>query len=379
MRSVELPYAKSLANRVMTLRAVRGESLPEPDAWWSDDMWAMRRVLEPSLRADGLKVAQAGPAGTAYRFGLAYWAAQPGAEVLLAADERLRQRPIQPLVDSLRALGAKLESSPEGWRIRGTRLSGGPVAVDARQSSQFASALLLISECGAAPIQLQLPKGVVSAPYVAMTEALVREKALTWPPERDWSSALVFLAAVGLTQEAVRLPGLRLASLQGDARCADWGRELGFVLRTDADGVLVAEPAADGGDAESTRGPWMVDFGNTPDLAMPAAVAAALRGRSGRATGLQTLNAKESPRLDATARLLADLGCAVRSGSDWLEWDAPLALDPSVKELDSLGDHRMAFCAALVSLRCPVRLAGADAVAKSFPDFWRQFGRAPRT
>ena len=50
------------------------------------------------------------------------------------------------------------------------------------------------------------------------------------------------------------------------------------------------------------------------------------------------------------------------------------AVQPSELELDCLGDHRMAFCAALVSLRFPVRVIGADAVTKSFPEFWEQFG-----
>jgi 3-phosphoshikimate 1-carboxyvinyltransferase len=117
-----------------------------------------------------------------------------------------------------------------------------------------------------------------------------------------------------------------------------------------------------------------VDFGAQPDLAMPAIIAAALLGRGGTASGLHTLNAKESPRLDATADWLRLLGCSVTQGPDWICWEvSDSAVQPSELELDCLGDHRMAFCAALVSLRFPVRVFGADAVSKSFPDFWEEF------
>lgn len=368
MHSVNLPYAKSIANRVLLLRAVHGEALPEPDALWSDDMCAMKRVLEPTLGPDGWRTASAGPAGTAYRFGMAFWAAQPGARIQLTADERLRNRPILPLVHALRSMGAQIEADPLGWRIEGVTLSGGTVAVDARASSQFASALLLSAPCYATPIQLELPQGLTSAPYLAMTESLQGAKARSWPPERDWSAAFVFLAAVGLSGESMRFQGLSLESIQGDSRCVQWGRELGFALGQDSNGVLSALPS------EWPAEPWNAAFGDTPDLAMPAIVAAALGGRSGRATGLHTLNSKESPRLDATADLLSKLGCAVRAGADWLEWDAPRVEPRASLELESLDDHRMAFCAALVSLRCPVVLRGANAVAKSFPNFWSEWG-----
>jgi 5-enolpyruvylshikimate-3-phosphate synthase len=160
---------------------------------------------------------------------------------------------------------------------------------------------------------------------------------------------------------------------------------------------------------------------------MPAIVAAALQGRSGMASGLLTLNLKESPRLDATVHMLRALGCIAEQGPDWLRWTAadgagsqadPLTAsrheagelsglgreageglsdasrreageglsDASRREageangrerqrleLDCLDDHRMAFCAGLIALRRPVRLRQSAAVSKSFPDFWKEF------
>jgi 3-phosphoshikimate 1-carboxyvinyltransferase len=265
-------------------------------------------------------------------------------------------------------MGAKLDPDPEGWRIQGSLLQGGAVSVDARLSSQFASALQLISPCCGEPVQLELAQ-VTSAPYLAMTQALTKLAAASWPPEADWSAAAVFLAGVGLSGIPVRLEGLSLPSLQGDSRSALWGAELGFsVLRHD-DGSLEVRPAP------WTREAWNPDFSDTPDLAMPAVLAAALGGRPGRASGLHTLNSKESLRLDATAEFLTVIGCSVRYGADWLEW-TPGPVPQGCLELDSHQDHRMAFCAALVSLRRPVQLKGSEAVAKSFPGFWSQFREA---
>jgi 5-enolpyruvylshikimate-3-phosphate synthase len=155
---------------------------------------------------------------------------------------------------------------------------------------------------------------------------------------------------------------------------------------------------------------------------MPAIVAAALQGRSGLASGLITLNLKESPRLDATVGMLRALGCIAEQGPDWLRWTAPDGASSQAGrvsglgryaseglsdasrceagevsglgreagevsglgreangsgvqrlELDCLDDHRMAFCAGLIALRRPVRLRQSAAVSKSFPDFWKEF------
>jgi len=414
----ELPYSKSIANRVMVLRSLRGMALPEPDARWSDDMHAMRRVLDAPLGMDGWKLAHAGLSGMAYRFGMAYWAAQPGSKVELCADERLRERPVQALVDALRSQGALIEPTDLGWRIQGLRLPGGILDVDSRLSSQFASALTMVAETAENPLKIQWSSGMTSAPYLAMTQRLAQGQNLDWPPERDWSAAFVFLAAVGLRGIGIDLLGLSLDSLQGDAASMEWGPDLKFCV-SGTDGGLRVEPTPGVAVLDSEHLPalpeWVVDFKGLPDLAMPAIVAAALQGRSGMASGLLTLNLKESPRLDATAHMLRALGCFAEQGPDWLRWTAADGAgsqacqvrvlgreagegsglgreagkglgDASRREagdangrerqrleLDCLDDHRMAFCAGLIALRRPVRLRQSAAVSKSFPDFWKEF------
>jgi 5-enolpyruvylshikimate-3-phosphate synthase len=374
----------------------------------------------------------------AYRFGMAFWAAQPGSKVVLCADDRLRERPIQALVDALRSQGALIEPDELGWRIQGLRLPGGILEVDSRLSSQFASALTLVAETADVPLDIKWSSGITSAPYLAMTQRLARGQSLDWPPERDWSAAFVFLAAVGLRGMGIELMGLSLNSLQGDAASMEWGPDLQFRV-SGIDGGLRVEPAPGVALLASEPLPalaaWDVNFKGLPDLAMPAIVAAALQGRSGMASGLLTLNLKESPRLDATVGMLRALGCIAEQGPDWLRWTAPDGAssqagrvsglgreagevsvlgreagevsglgreagevsglgreageglsDASRREageangsgvlrleLDCLDDHRMAFCAGLIALRRPVRLRQSAAVSKSFPNFWKEF------
>jgi 3-phosphoshikimate 1-carboxyvinyltransferase len=273
-----------------------------------------------------------------------------------------------------------------GWRIQGLRLPGGILEVDSRLSSQFASALTLVAETADVPLEIKWSSGITSAPYLAMTQRLTQRQNLDWPPERDWSAAFVFLAAVGLQGMGIDLMGLSLDSLQGDAASMEWGPDLQFRV-SGIDGGLRVEPAPGVALLASEPLPalaaWVVDFKGLPDLAMPAIVAAALQGRSGMASGLLTLNLKESPRLDATVHMLRALGCIAEQGPDWLRWTAPDGASSQADqakgsrvqrlELDCLDDHRMAFCAGLIALRRPVRLRQSAAVSKSFPDFWKEF------
>jgi 5-enolpyruvylshikimate-3-phosphate synthase len=228
-----------------------------------------------------------------------------------------------------------------GWRIQGLRLPGGILEVDSRLSSQFASALTLVAETADVPLEIKWSSGITSAPYLAMTQRLAQGQNLDWPPERDWSAAFVFLAAVGLRGMGIELMGLSLDSLQGDAASMEWGPDLQFRV-SGIDGGLRVEPAHSSiasavADPAPPLPAWVVDFKGLPDLAMPAIVAAALQGRSGMASGLLTLNLKESPRLDATVHMLRALGCIAEQGPDWLRWTAPDGASSQAGRVSGLG------------------------------------------
>ncbi|MDE7141951.1 MAG: 3-phosphoshikimate 1-carboxyvinyltransferase, partial [Muribaculaceae bacterium] len=102
---VDLPLSKSISNRALILAALT-EGAPRP-ARLAD--CTDTHTLADALGREPRGTVDTGGAGTAMRFLTAYYAATPGTDVLLDGDERMRQRPIGPLVDALRACGADIE------------------------------------------------------------------------------------------------------------------------------------------------------------------------------------------------------------------------------------------------------------------------------
>ncbi|MDA8787620.1 hypothetical protein N9N00_01995 [Schleiferiaceae bacterium] len=357
MRLIELPPSKSLANRTLTALAVRGKALPEPDESWSDDMRAMYRVLQ----GDG----DAGAAGTAFRFGMAYWAANEGASIHLRGSERLLQRPIDGLVDGLRSLGADLSKENDGsWKIHGKKLTGGPLSMDATVSSQFISALYLVEPRMAKKLKLKLEGHVVSAPYIAMTQRVMEDGE--WPVEADWSAGIVWALRASCMGESICLQGLGRRSIQGDSIWSRWGLPLGFSASYEAQGLVIR------GLPSRPKEDMHLDLKDCPDLAQPIAAAGVLMRRKVHLTGLETLNGKEIPRLDALKAAMSSLGISVEAGesselifdsSSWNPSEVILSVDPEE-------DHRMAFFWALIGLEQPTEWTGEATVSKSYPHFW---------
>ena len=145
---IKLPASKSISNRALVISALAGGDLPPDNLSDCDDTEVMVKALRTP--ADGLPIPETiniGAAGTAMRFLTAYFAVTPS-NVILTGTERMKQRPIGILVDALRYLGADIEyMEKEGFpplHIRGRKLDGGHIDVNAHVSSQFISALLMI-------------------------------------------------------------------------------------------------------------------------------------------------------------------------------------------------------------------------------------------
>ena len=357
MFSVPLPPSKSLANRTLTALAVAGKPLPEPTPDWSEDMVAMYRVLSGTTNA--------GHAGTAFRFGMAYWAAQKGVKTHLTGSKRLLERPIAPLVQALQDLGASLKQRKDGsWDIEGVELTGGKVAVDASISSQFVSALMLAEPLMKKKLKLELNGEKVSAPYIVMTES-VRANP-DWPVEADWSAGIVWALRASCMGESVRLQGLGRRSIQGDSAWSRWGLNLGFSASYEAEGLVIR-----GLPSRPTHA-LELDLKDTPDLTQPIVAGGLLMRREVKLTGLETLNGKEIPRLDALKEALGQLGVQVSdSGPASIAFDAKgWSAQETPLSVDAQDDHRMAFFWALVGLEQPIALASEACVAKSYPHFW---------
>ena len=181
-----LPLSKSVAARLLILNALTpGAPSVSPSVLpYCTDTDIMRAAVN-ILRG----TVHAGDNGTALRFLTAYYAATEGCDISITGSERLCMRPLAPLIDTLRALGADIEyAGEEGFpplKISGRRLSGGSVDIDASVSSQFVSARMMITPLLDNGLTLRLLGDVKSLPYISMTAELMRRHGVAVNFDRD--------------------------------------------------------------------------------------------------------------------------------------------------------------------------------------------------
>ncbi len=331
-----------------------------------------------------------GNAGTLLRFLVATLTAIPG-RFLLDGTPRLRERPVGPLVAALRRLGARLEHvGREGFvplRIEGGSLGGGTTSIDAGESSQYLSALLMAAL--AAPAEVIVEVGALTShPYVEVTRAaatafggrieaegaVYRVTPGLRPPARievegDFSAACYPAAAAALTGGEVQLDGLRAASPQGDRRLLELLVEMGATVSWEGDRLTVR--GRPGGELKAVD----ADLSDIPDQVPTLAALAPFARGTTYIRNVAHLRIKESDRLAAMAGELRRIGAEVEEGADFLVipgvWSSRTPPADPV-EIDSHGDHRIAMSLALVGLRRPgVRVAAPEVVGKSYPNFWK--------
>ena len=377
--------SKSQSNRLLLLRAVTGGTFSIDNLSDSDDTRAMLSVLEsPSPTID------VGHAGTAMRFGAAYLATRPGREVVLTGSGRMKQRPIAPLVDALRLLGAQIDYvEREGFpplRIRGRELPGGDCRIDSTVSSQFITALMLVAPSFRRGMRLRLEGRSVSRPYIGLTASAMRsagldcsvgEQEITVPAARggnagriavesDWSSASYFYALAAVSRRPFELSRFEADSAQGDSRLARiYGGGFGVDSVFSPGGVLRLQPRADFTPPACLE----LDMGDTPDVAQSVAVTMAALKIKGRLTGLGTLRVKETDRIAALAAELAKFGVECSDTADTLTLERFSDRRPDIR-LETYQDHRMAMAFVPLALEGGFTVCRPDVVAKSYPRFW---------
>lgn len=400
---LEAPPSKSSSHRALLLAALaRGTSRlsrcldAEDVALTRDALARLGVVIVPDGpgallvhgcggRLPGLTVdLHLGNAGTGLRFLTAVAALGPG-RTRLDGVPRLRQRPIGGLARALEPLGARVEWEAEpGFAplvVNGGPLPGGSTRLGMGESSQFASALLLVSPCTPRGVEIALEGTAVSRPYLDLTldwmerfggPPIARSAGRLAIPggqgyratdveiEGDYSTAAFFLAGAAVTGGRVRVSGLPSRSRQADVAFLPFLAAMGCVVERDAESVSVAGPRRLRGiDAE---------ISDCPDLA-PVIAAVALFAEGPTALrGAPHLRLKESDRIGDLAAGLRLLGARVEERSDGLTLH-PGAPRPA--RLDPRGDHRLAMAFAIAGLRIDgVELLDPDCVAKSCPDFF---------
>ena len=332
-----------------------------------------------------------GESGTLLRFLTAAAATVPGS-ITVTGSGRIRERPIAGLVAALETLGADIETTGGGapLTVRSGRLNGGTTRVDATESSQFGSALLLAAPRAAGAVVIELEGAPVSASYLDLTVSVmarcgvdversgpgrfrVAAGARYRPGDHrisgDWTSAGYLLAAAALAPGRVTVGGLDPESPQGERGFAGLLSRMGCEVTEEAaeDGVRVTVTGA-----SRLRG-ISVDMRSMPDAVPTLAAIAPFADGPTRIRGISHLRHKESDRVAALADGLGRLGARVVPMDDGLAVEPPESgATLRAALLDSHGDHRIAMALALTGLRLPgVRIRNPEVVAKSFPAFWR--------
>ena len=385
--TITLPTSKSISNRALLIAALCGGEPQVMRPALCDDTAVMIQALSQREGGD----INVGAAGTAMRFLTAYYATREGVTVTLDGVERMRQRPIAPLVEALRSLGAQIEYlAREGYpplRITGSAMHGDDMVMPGGVSSQFVSAIMMILPViGGGSISLR--GDIVSMPYIQMTASVMRDmgaavningavitvgtgyKGSDYIVEADWSAAAPWYAlAALLPQSSLTLAGLTPDSIQGDARLVDLGRKLGIASHFDNQGVTL-----DTSSFIDCCCSAFADMAATPDLVPSWAVLMCLLERSFRMTGVRTLRLKESDRIEALHEELLKLGYVLKiEGEDAISWYGErCAIPQEPPVIDTHGDHRLAMAFAPAAVRFPgLIIRDAEVVTKSYPAYWR--------
>lgn len=404
--SVQIPGSKSITNRALLLAALAdgtsilsGVLFSDDSHWFLDGLQRLGVLVDIDQAQRQVRVQGGGrpPAaeaalwaelsGTTARFLLAYTCLGEGSYTL-DGNTRMRQRPMADLIDTLNALGADCHGTGEHdglpITVAGRGLRGGAAGIAGDTSSQFLSALLMVAPYAHQDVELTLTTPLVAGPFVDITVQMMttfgvaverdgytrfrvaagqRYRPQVYAIEPDASNASYFWAAAALTGGRVRVAGLSRKSIQGDIRLLDVFEQLGCIVRSGEGWVEVQGPA-------QLRG-IDIDMSALPDMAITLAALAPFADSPTNIRNVALIRHHETDRIAATVAELRKLGVTVEERADGMTitpgWQQPA-------ELDSYHDHRMAMGFAVAGLKIPgLRIAGAECVAKTFPDFFERF------
>jgi 3-phosphoshikimate 1-carboxyvinyltransferase len=388
---LKISGSKSETNRLLLLQALYPNIILE-NISTSDDSEVMQKALQPStINHQPTTTINIHHAGTAMRFLTAYFAIQDGCEVVLTGSARMKERPIQVLVDALRQLGADITyEENEGFpplRIKGKKLLQNQVTLAANVSSQYISALLLIAPKLENGLQLTLEGKITSVPYIQMTLDLLKQIGIktifnqnkitvekqpttynlqptTLTIESDWSSASYFYSIIALSKEGtqITLSKYKENSLQGDSALTEIYKNFGVATTFNENSITLRK-------TNYQLSIINYQLNNTPDIAQTIAVTCFGLGLSCHLTGLHTLKIKETDRLTALQNELQKLGAQVSITEDSLTLEASSAIHSNIK-IATYNDHRMAMAFAPLALKVPIIIEDAEVVSKSYPNFW---------
>jgi 3-phosphoshikimate 1-carboxyvinyltransferase len=430
-KTIRVPGSKSITNRALPLAALTegGGGCELTGVLFADDTWQMINALQTlgyALRMDQAgkrvwiegrgrelpagtgQVLMCGNSGTTIRFLTAMLTLGSG-EYVLDGIARMRERPIDQLVDQLRVLGAEIGyESQEGYppiRLRHAGaergLPGGGCSFSDAKSSQYISAVLMAAPYAESGVTVSLLGAVTSEPYVMMTLRMMEQfgvkvavhdqcgerksRAIQVPGgayrvpadgvyaiEPDASNASYFLAAAAIVPgSSITIEGLGKGSLQGDVAFAEVLGRMGAAVTWGEKSVTVAAPV--GGELVGIE----LDMNDIPDMVQTLAVAALFAKGKTTARNVWNLRVKETDRLAALETELRKLGAVVETGRDWISITPPPGNVLTPASIATYDDHRMAMAFAVAGLRAKgVRIEDPKCTGKTYPEYFEDLRAA---
>ena len=361
---IDLPSSKSISNRLLIIKALCKEKFLIKNLSESDDTILLKNALNSKE-----KTINVSHAGTSFRFLTSFLSIQKGKEFILNGSDRMKERPIKELVNSLQELGVKIEYLEKEdfppLKIIGTEIDGGEIEIDGTISSQFISSLLLIAPNLRNGLILKIKGELVSKPYVLMTLILMGEFGINWTwnkdvitilkqeyvaknytVESDWSAATFWFQSASLSEKCkIILRGLNEESIQGDSACKKIFKDLG-VDSVFKNGDLILTKNKRISPSET------YNLIETPDIYQSLKCTLFTLNKDLEFTGIQTLRNKETDRIAAVENELLKLN--------------------TPKIIETYNDHRMAMSFAPLSLKFEeLQISNPGVISKSYPNYWK--------
>lgn len=306
--------------------------------------------------------------GSTLRFFIPVVLATGAKNCTFLGSERLLARGIKEYEKLFENSDVKINSYEKSIEVDGT-LSAGNYEISGEVSSQYTTGMLFALSVLSGKSTLKITGNAESRAYVDMTIKVLKDfGADIAEPEKnffeingkgrlspgeftvegDWSNA-AFLIALSRLAGTISVSGLNENSVQGDRFSS------------------VAFDALDGENAE-------IDLKDCPDLA-PILFAYAAYKNGGRFTNTRRLRVKESDRANVMAEELKKFGANVKVYENSVEIEKT-QLKPPIVPLCGHNDHRIVMALSVLAAVFGAEIDGAEAVNKSYPDFFRVIKKA---
>jgi len=415
---LSVPGSKSVTNRAIVLAGLAGQPIEiispllADDTWWGfsaleglgfdlDVAWLPDRVVVGACTHSDKKRVELhlGQAGTLARFLpalLLNWKTVQSGSALesffLDANAQLKRRPLTPLLQALRGLGAQIESDVLPLEIRPAVLQG-ETTIDGSQSGQFVSGLLIAAAGARRAVRIMRTQGLVQPDYVRITLAMLAEfgahveydselrefsvAAQEWKPpssytvEADASTACYFMALACALGAELQIENLGSSTLQPDFQFLGLLKQFGFAVHWNAHSCGVAAELSNTNAASECA--LHFDMSACSDQAITAGVMALCTGRALHVSGVAHIRHHESDRIAAFCANARALGVAVQEYPDGFLVPAGTRAFELAGAWRTHSDHRFALAGIVLAACAPqVSVLDAGCMKKTAPHFVEQ-------